>query len=243
MKCRMCGKEFEPGDGHRFLCSDACVQQSYLVKNRKYQKDRRARIHEEKMTEKVCRHCGKIFVSSNNKKVFCSKECQLAAKREAERAKAKARHDEIRHCPVCGAAFNGVMNKRYCSKACGDIAYRREHKEDRRAYVERLRKSREIVKRCAFCGREFTTTDSRQKFCSRACTRSFNSHGTSLRTAASCGEMTAKQKAQVESDMRISDPVERYEKSLSWTKAMRRYAMRLYTEQNTMRTVVVNEVM
>jgi len=65
---------------------------------------------------------------------------------------------EIFQCEVCGKqyeAFNTSRN-RFCSTACQNKYFRKV-----------------LKKKCAWCGKEFETTNSRTKFCSKKCAAFF----------------------------------------------------------------------
>lgn len=46
---------------------------------------------------------------------------------DAARALAAQRRQVAHTCPVCGTAFTAITTRRYCSRACQQRAYRRQH--------------------------------------------------------------------------------------------------------------------
>ncbi len=44
--CKICGKEFKPGNGRRKICSDECKHKSHLANERKYLAKHREEIRE-----------------------------------------------------------------------------------------------------------------------------------------------------------------------------------------------------
>ena len=71
--------------------------------------------------------------------------------RAAARIRAAQRRRSTKRCPVCGAEFEGIATKRYCSDRCRVQAAREREtgatpeesrREERRAIVERLLRRR-----------------------------------------------------------------------------------------------------
>ena len=65
---------------------------------------------------KLCKHCGKDFVSYDSRVRYCSKECRI--KHSNGQRKPVAVHEE-RICPECGEVFvSRRSNSVYCSRTC-----------------------------------------------------------------------------------------------------------------------------
>lgn len=57
---------------------------------------------------KICKQCGKEFLASSNRQMFCSYECRIESYPTVI-------------CPVCGNEFKPHRDAQtYCSKACCD---------------------------------------------------------------------------------------------------------------------------
>jgi predicted nucleic acid-binding Zn ribbon protein len=96
-----------------------------------------------------CARCGLEFSGQRNRR-FCSANCKRVAWDKAKRAEWRASQGRPLHsnwgrtagvCVVCGAAFVGHKDKRYCSVRCGQRARRpqRREYERKRASAYRLR--------------------------------------------------------------------------------------------------------
>lgn len=106
---------------------------------------------------RLCSECGKEFITSNKRKIYCCDNCKAAAYRNRNRVK----HEKV--CPICGKKF--VANRSidvYCSRECYEeskVIYRRTH----RVLKEQLEKT------CPVCGKKFIGKNSRKMYCSRKC--------------------------------------------------------------------------
>lgn len=76
--------------------------------------------------------------------------------------------EEYRKCVICGNYI--PYGKNGNSKTCGEVCSL-ELNRRRNAQLYRARKgiSEAIVKQCATCGKEFTTTKNNQVYCNREC--------------------------------------------------------------------------
>lgn len=77
----------------------------------------------ETVQKKVCPHCGKEFIPTSNRQVFCSKECCYQAgqaKKKAEREAERGDHYyRQRVCSVCGRMFWPTHSQQtLCSEEC-----------------------------------------------------------------------------------------------------------------------------
>lgn len=81
MKCRYCGREFEPKKrgrmGQRY-CSLSCSSKA---------------SRETFATQRTCPVCGRTFTATTPQAVYCSEECQRRATRDREQAKRRRRRN------------------------------------------------------------------------------------------------------------------------------------------------------
>jgi len=95
--CEYCGEHFI-GSKKTKYCSDICKSRT-AEKNRKI-----ARIRKIK-----CQRCGIELFTSDSKKIFCSRVCQIN----------KSKPAVTKICPICGCEFEtAIPNKKYCSDIC-----------------------------------------------------------------------------------------------------------------------------
>lgn len=191
MKCRYCGKEFEPkkrGRKNSGFCSKNCsdsyrrkmmpfkfentcgicgtVFQTNLKSQKYCSRDCAAEARRTGRTihKKVCIGCGTEFETVNRKRTFCSAEC------------ASKYHGELRKgtyfCEYCGKPRHSdhPNRNRFCSRECVINA----HKLQALKSQEESREAREarrllLNKDCGFCGESFTAKTTRHKYCSSAC--------------------------------------------------------------------------
>jgi hypothetical protein len=78
--------------------------------------------------KRKCKHCGEVFITKYNKKVYCSTKCRITNKNQSRKLRAKkgTRKNEFT-CKVCGSAFETTADaygnfsrKETCSKKCFD---------------------------------------------------------------------------------------------------------------------------
>jgi len=107
--CKFCNARFVPLVGNQIFCNNQHRELYYnkLPSNRYY---------EYKPTrEKLCKNCGRSFLTNNRRKVYCSAECQLA--RKATVYKKIMPTDKV--CPICSKTFTtSHAGKKYCSEKC-----------------------------------------------------------------------------------------------------------------------------
>lgn len=106
---------------------------------------------------RICPVCGKEFTTSNERRIYCCRNCIAAAYRDRNRVK----HEKI--CPICGKEFVARRSiDVYCSRECYEeskVIYRRTHSV--------LKEQPEKI--CPICGQKFVGKSSRKIFCSRGC--------------------------------------------------------------------------
>lgn len=77
----------------------------------------------ETVVKKVCPHCGKEFIPTSNRQVFCSKECRYQAGQAGKKAEREAKRGDHcyrqRKCAVCGKPFwPNSSGQTLCSEEC-----------------------------------------------------------------------------------------------------------------------------
>ena len=91
---------------------------------------------------KICKVCGKEFVATNHKTVYCSEICRIRGRSEiAHRAYMKKVYGEVKEnvlhgkrkvCPICGKEFLSSNSAKYCSYACAWRAKQEQSKRRKR---------------------------------------------------------------------------------------------------------------
>ena len=61
---------------------------------------------------RVCRQCGKIFVTDQNAKKFCRKKCSLLA------LKKRRKKEKDYLCQWCGNVFSSSRKRKFCDADC-----------------------------------------------------------------------------------------------------------------------------
>ena len=85
-------------------------------------------------------------------------------------AAAKKLWPEPRECEVCGIVFQPhLKSQKICSKACQKTHNDRRIRKYQIRKAAEKKKARTALRPCECCGKDFTTSDSRQKFCCRGC--------------------------------------------------------------------------
>ena len=145
------------------------------------------------------------------------------------------RTPRARVCPDCGASFMATSPLQKRCPACQRKAYLAcKRKSSKRYYRENVRKvpTEEIT--CPHCGRAFLPRSWKQLYCSERCTdlaagaRFRRKHGIPSRAARATRAVGAPEAVdwmkQVEFDLQIADPTERFEASRAWSARQRAYA-------------------
>ena len=97
------------------------------AKEKAYREQRKAKKIAENGGEivhkKVCPHCGKEFIPTSNRQVFCSKDCRkeaAQAEKQAEREAERGDHYyRKRICEVCGKEYWPTHSQqKFCSEEC-----------------------------------------------------------------------------------------------------------------------------
>ena len=104
--------------------------------------------------EATCTVCGTVFICTKHTTgLFCSKKCWYKAYDASN----------IRTCRICGSAFNGNPDRKYCSYPCAHIGHRTAKRNTH----------------CFGCGKclRYAATNPRKKFCSKSCASTYNNNG------------------------------------------------------------------
>lgn len=145
------------------------------------------------------------------------------------------RTPRARVCPDCGASFMAKWPAQKRCPACQRKAYLAcKSESSKRYYRANVRKvpTEEIT--CPHCGRAFLPRSWKQLYCSERCTdlaagaRFRRKHGIPSRAARAARAVGAPEAVdwmkQVEFDLQIADPTERFEASRAWSARQRAYA-------------------
>ena len=118
-----------------------------------------------------CKDCDVEFLTSNKKKVFCTKKCKQHFANVAHRQRNKIVYGK-KICKGCGVEF--TPSKRsfqiFCNRKCKDAHHSGLEKSiaQRREYLEQ-RRNPEITRLCLNCNGEFKTTRTLKVYCSQTC--------------------------------------------------------------------------
>lgn len=156
-QCKICGRWFKPNAPVQVLCSQECRKEADRRYHRKhYEKVRKARnekLNEQRKEEEVvygepiirasgrkwtpriktCPVCGKTFVSTNNKQIYCCREHLIKANNNFNgyrKDKTEGKRNEnglyVKTCAICGKEFTAKRNDaKYCSGRCRKESARR----------------------------------------------------------------------------------------------------------------------
>jgi len=129
-----------------------------------------------------CEWCSKRFTGSDsqarkvkyeNQKVYCTKECRLAAASK----RLKKPIPENGPCPTCGQMFRSKTAKTFCSLECYNKspqfrdmlkkAGEKGNAKTQEIWAEKMKQT------CPVCGEVFRAKVSKRKYCSHLCYRKF----------------------------------------------------------------------
>lgn len=108
-------------------------------------------------TKKSCQECGKTFHGGVDHYY-----CPVCA-----RIKKSGTVIRIRTCQDCNIEFFGGPR----AKRCPGCAYKAQLETDRRHKKYGTKRPIGSIDKCILCGREYTVTSGRQKYCSKTCQR------------------------------------------------------------------------
>jgi hypothetical protein len=98
-----------------------------------------------KLKEKICKLCGKVFLTSHHNKAYCSNICCNRAKRYRYQERYKKQKVKIvLFCVYCGNEIKDAKkaSKRYCNPNCGLL-----HRKEKIKREEKLRLQEEIARK------------------------------------------------------------------------------------------------
>lgn len=163
-KCKICGTEFVPQTGDRYLCSECYAKKMSDNAHRRVK----------------CWQCGKEFDGYIRSR-YCP-DCTAERRRERDRKRrregTKRKLGSIDHCEICGKEY--VVNsglQRRC-KDCARIANEEWSRDRKREWYESGGKERHAESRarlksdatvCPVCGKTFTASPDNPHYCSAEC--------------------------------------------------------------------------
>lgn len=171
-KCLNCGKEFTPRQFNQSYCCRSCAKHSNYLKEKQNKN--------KSNNTKICVICKKEFKPRVKTQILCGSESckrQNSQKRlTAFRNKQKNKHLIIKKCIICGTEFETnnnqqiLCNKKECHK---ERAYREKKEIPEEKYPDLIGvynfNTKESVKVCPVCKKEFITNVWNQKYCCKKC--------------------------------------------------------------------------
>lgn len=154
-QCKICGRWFKPNAPVQVMCSHECrLEAGRQYQRRHYQElkaKREGKTNEQRKEEKVvygepiirasgrkwtpriktCPVCGKTFVATNNKQIYCCREHLLKANNNfngyrKDKTEGKKNDLYVKTCAICGKEFTAKRDEaKYCSDKCRKEAMRR----------------------------------------------------------------------------------------------------------------------
>lgn len=152
--CKYCGKKFnvslnDKKEKNKIYCGNKCYYES--IKN----DCTKNKIKKRKLYKRICKQCGKEFLSKNINAKFCNKECYTDNRRVINKF----------ICLKCGKEFIGESkNRKFCSFECS----RQNQKDKGINFGKNLR----VKITCKNCGKVFMVWKYREneaKYCSKKC--------------------------------------------------------------------------
>lgn len=188
--CEMCGSEYIKTNGKSKYCSDKCKKEAqrrryeehreellaygreYRRKlkeeNPHYDRDRWRKIRGTKEYHRVCKVCGKPFITVFPHAITCSKECSAINRKERDN---------------CRYSHDSYIKSKYGSeekhqKYLEQVKEKKRHERKKRIELKKKEKeARKIHGICCVCGKPFETFNPKQKTCSKECGRKLqNAH-------------------------------------------------------------------
>ncbi len=105
------------------------------------------------MRTKVCKHCGKTFITpTGHSERYLCEDCYKQAKL------ASVYRERI--CRICGQAFMGYPRSMYCP-ACSELRKREQAKKRGKKAARPLGS----IDHCENCGKEYVVKSARQRYC------------------------------------------------------------------------------
>lgn len=158
--CQHCHQLFSKDNAYRMkYCSRECAGQAKRLTVTKHME--RLKI---KQIHRSCQCCGKLFVTTLSYQIYCSNECGYNANLKQQREQWASEYtSKTFACKECGSKVVTECGKRFrsfCSLACQDRYYVRQHKLRRKEHMRLAYKEPVSFKRiyrrdkglCGICG-------------------------------------------------------------------------------------------
>lgn len=124
---------------------------------------------------KKCEFCGAEYTPNTSSQRYCCRECNREADKKNKRERYAEKHHigEPRVCVICGREFIAKSAKgETCSKKCGTML-----SNIRNGYCQYdFLFSSPQKKECPTCGKVFSTTNPRKRYCSDECKQRSHDH-------------------------------------------------------------------
>jgi hypothetical protein len=160
-ECVVCGKGFCQNQSWHSYCSTKCKQS---VRRSRYWSNP---LQKHRPVSKTCPRCSVVFKPTNNRHVFCTKQCY---------GKSRCVGIMLKQCDGCGTTFLADRNiARWCSKRCKSRTSSRQperRSKSRLWYLENVRWGPQ-ERACDVCGTLFQAVRSNNRFCSTHCREKF----------------------------------------------------------------------
>ena len=137
---------------------------------------------------RICRTCGRFFMTDSAKAEYCSPACFDNARNPQYQNETKTVNNdwnkEYRKCKYCGTQFIPEdPNQKYCGLHCSDLSRKKQEELIRKEEIEKqaqlkadiilkryqLNNTNKITKRCPVCGKDFEATSKKKIYCCEKC--------------------------------------------------------------------------
>lgn len=117
-----------------------------------------------------CKNCTLEFISDNKKQIFCNDKCK-------SQYHSKNRSYSIT-CEKCHNDFNSKhKEQKFCSLKCSNSDVQKYSEMGKKGAAKRYNGKvlvKNIIKKCLYCEKDFTSKKSEQKYCNRECSTTHN---------------------------------------------------------------------
>ena len=161
--CEYCGKEYRTGAPKQKYCGIECQHKVYHIVRKTYH---------------ICKQCGKRFphrATSENKNIFCSRECAFQWKRDNPKNGFPSCIVHFYQCKICGEWFTAHQSR--IKMVCAKYECQLEHGRKRsRVWSIQHHDAKEKRFRCKECGTwiEPQYGNKQRSFCSGYCGRRYH---------------------------------------------------------------------
>lgn len=129
-QCKNCGIEFIPKSNNRITF---CTLECYFKWQKKHKREKIKKI-------RICKICGKEFISGNGGTSYCSDTCREIKRKQCyekqKRIKAK-KEAIIKVCVNCGEEFRTTNNcMKFCRQKCSNSYWNRKREVKRRKKIQ-----------------------------------------------------------------------------------------------------------